>query len=297
MLFLKVLFISISIINISCSMYYLTNFHHDYPDARVINANCGDTISLSCRSESNTNHVQLSSTIPAMWFRLYENAYPQALILGDRQLIDDQRFMLRTLNNDRHLEIVGARKDDQGYYICKRGNTIRSSYNLTITTNSCINIIPNNLHVNINEAIRLVCRIRSPDAFNQQNLRVQWTRNDYPILNIAECLSNYSSIDDTLYEILTIRKARRTDTGIYTCRYGQLLTATAHIIVNQYSSASKSRRLISHITGNSSSLKPSSRTVTHNFIKVKYLSSNNREKKNFFFRNSTWFFPYQKILS
>jgi hypothetical protein len=69
-----------------------------------------------------------------MWFRLYENAYPQALILGDRQLIDDQRFMLRTQNNDRHLEIVGARKDDQGYYICKTGNTIRSSYNLTITS-------------------------------------------------------------------------------------------------------------------------------------------------------------------
>jgi hypothetical protein len=69
-----------------------------------------------------------------MWFRLYENAYPQALILGDRQLIDDQRFMLRTQNNDRHLEIVGARKDDEGYYICKTGNTIRSSYNLTITS-------------------------------------------------------------------------------------------------------------------------------------------------------------------
>jgi hypothetical protein len=69
-----------------------------------------------------------------MWFRLYENAYPQPLILGDRQLIDDQRFMLRTQNNDRHLEIVGARKDDQGYYICKTGNTIRSSYNLTITS-------------------------------------------------------------------------------------------------------------------------------------------------------------------
>ena len=67
-----------------------------------------------------------------MWFRLYENAYPQPLILGDRQLIDDQRFMLRTQNNDRHLEIVGARKDDQGYYLCKSGNEIQSSYNLTI---------------------------------------------------------------------------------------------------------------------------------------------------------------------
>lgn len=67
-----------------------------------------------------------------MWFRLYENAYPQALILGDRQLIDDQRFMLRTQHEYRHLEIFGVRKDDQGYYLCKSGNEIQSSYNLTI---------------------------------------------------------------------------------------------------------------------------------------------------------------------
>jgi hypothetical protein len=187
-----------------------------------------------------------------MWFRLYENAYPQPLILGDRQLIDDQRFMLRTQNNDRHLEIVGARKDDQGYYICKTGNTIRSSYNLTITSiiyiipsfsfilyylfflaNTCIDIVPNNSHVNLNEVIRLVCRIRSTDAFNEQNLHVEWTRNGYELRNIAECLSNYSSIDGTLYETLIVRKARKTDTGIYTCRYGPLLTATTHVIVNQ----------------------------------------------------------------
>ena len=68
-----------------------------------------------------------------MWFRLYENAYPQPLILGDRQLIDDQRFMLRTPHHsNRRLEIVGVRKDDQGYYLCKSGNEIQSSYNLTI---------------------------------------------------------------------------------------------------------------------------------------------------------------------
>ena len=187
--------------------------------------------------------------MPAMWFRLYENAYPQALILGDRQLIDDQRFMLRTQNNDRHLEIVGARKDDQGYYICKSGDTIRSSYNLTITSrfnvlerflltivyflaDTCIDIVPHTLNININEPIRLVCRIRSTDAFNEQNLRVQWTRNDYPLVNIAECLSNYSSTDGTLYETLIIRKARKSDTGIYKCYYGSLLTAKAHIIVH-----------------------------------------------------------------
>ncbi|CAF1587654.1 unnamed protein product [Rotaria magnacalcarata] len=256
MLLLKVLLISISTVNTLCSMYYLSNFHNDYPDAHVVHANCGDTVSLSCPEDSNTDHVSVSSTMPAMWFRLYENAYPQPLILGDRQLIDDQRFMLRTLNNDRHLEIIGARIDDQGYYICKRGNTIRSSYNLTITTNTCISITPNSLNVNINELIRLVCHIRSTDAFNEQNIRVQWTRNDYPILNIAECFSNYSSTDGTLYEILIIRKARKTDTGIYTCRYGDILTATSHVIIHQYPVGSKSRRLISQISGNSSSLKP-----------------------------------------
>ncbi|CAF1410715.1 unnamed protein product [Adineta steineri] len=262
MLLLKILWILIFIVlNISCSMYYLNDFHTDYPDAHVILANCGDTISLSCPTESDNDLIRSTSTIPAMWFRLYENAYPQALILGDRQLIDDQRFMLRTQNNDRHLEIVGARKDDQGYYICKTGTVIRSSYNLTIITNTCIDIIPNDIHVNINEAIRLICRIRSTDAFNEQNLRVQWTRNDYPLINIAESLTNYSSIDGTLYETLIIRKARKIDTGIYTCRYGEYLTATAHVIVNQYPGGSKSRRLISHITNNSSLLKASLRTV------------------------------------
>lgn len=87
--------------------------------------------------------------------------------------------------------------------------------------------------MNLNEAIHLVCQIRSTDAFNEQNIRVQWTRNNYPLINVAECLSNYSSIDDILYESLTIRKARQIDSGIYTCRYGQFLTATAHVIVNQ----------------------------------------------------------------
>ena len=67
-----------------------------------------------------------------MWFRLYENAYPQPLILGDRQLIDDQRFMPRLHNNDHRLEIGGVSKDDEGYYLCKSGNEIQISYNLTI---------------------------------------------------------------------------------------------------------------------------------------------------------------------
>jgi hypothetical protein len=36
-------------------MYYLTNFHADYPDAHVIIANCSGTISLSCQIESENN--------------------------------------------------------------------------------------------------------------------------------------------------------------------------------------------------------------------------------------------------
>jgi hypothetical protein len=36
-------------------MYYLTNFHADYPDAHIIIANCGDTVSLSCQMEIENN--------------------------------------------------------------------------------------------------------------------------------------------------------------------------------------------------------------------------------------------------
>ncbi len=36
-------------------MYYLRNFHVHYPDARIILANCGDTISLSCPIEPENN--------------------------------------------------------------------------------------------------------------------------------------------------------------------------------------------------------------------------------------------------
>lgn len=99
--------------------------------------------------------------------------------------------------------------------------------------NTCIDIVPNELHININEPIRLVCRIRSTDAFNEENLRVQWIRNNYRLVNIAECLSNYSSIDGTLYETLIIRKARKTDSGTYICQYGPSLSATTHVIVHQ----------------------------------------------------------------
>ncbi|CAF0957826.1 unnamed protein product [Adineta steineri] len=248
-------------------MYYLTNFHAHYPDARVIIANCGDTISLSCPSESE-NHASSSSLTPIMWFRLYENAYPQPLILGDRQLSDDQRFMLRTQNNDRHLEIVGIRKDDEGYYLCKSGN-IQSSYNITILSNTCIDIIPDHIHTNADEPIYLICRIRSIENSNEVNLQVEWTRNDYLLdNNMTESSSNYSSIDSILYETLTIKNATRNDTGIYRCRYGHDLTATAQVIVNQYPNGSKSRRLISQLGGNSSSSKASLRTVNSCFYIV-----------------------------
>jgi len=161
--------------------------------------------------------------------------------------------------------------------------------NFSNLAKSCIDIIPNELHVNPNEPIRLVCRIRPTDAFNEHNIRVQWTRNDFEIINIAECLSNYSSVDGTLYETLIIRKARKTDNGIYACRYGQLLTATSHVIVNQCkyvffsifyliitihyyffkdTGVGKSRRLISHASGNSSLSKASTRTVINVFYIV-----------------------------
>ena len=190
----------------------------------------------------------MSCKAPIMWFRLYENAYPQPLILGDRQLIDDQRFMLRSQNVDRHLEIIGVRKDDEGYYLCKSGNEIQSSYNLTILSkrkeiffcikyfplaNSCIEITPSHSHVTMDDPIQLNCRINSIEDPNEADLHVEWTRNDYLLNNVSESISNYSSIEKILYERLIIKNASRNDTGIYTCRYGQLLAATAQVIVNQ----------------------------------------------------------------
>ena len=93
-------------------------------------------------------------------------------------------------------------------------------------------------------------------------------------------MSNYSTNEGILYETLTIKQANLSDTGLYTCHYGEQLSANAHIIVNQcklmkrnisicYSfffpfsdpGGSKSRRLISQLRGNSSSSKASLRTV------------------------------------
>ncbi|CAF0774656.1 unnamed protein product [Rotaria sordida] len=262
---LKVFLILLFIINITYSMYYLTNFHAHYPDARVIIANCGDTIQLSCQTEIENNSL---SIVPIIWFRLYENAYPQPLILGDRQLIDDQRFIPRTQNNDHYLEIADVRKDDEGYYLCKSENGIQISYNLTILSNTCIDIVPNRICVTIDEPIHLMCRIHSMKNPNEVNLHVEWTRDNYLLDNLTEYISNDVSVDGILYETLLIKHASRNDTGIYTCRYGQMLIATAQVIVNQYPSGSKSRRLISQLRGNNSSSKASLRTVVSCFYIV-----------------------------
>ncbi|CAM4762380.1 unnamed protein product [Rotaria magnacalcarata] len=262
---LKVLLILPSIINITYSMYYLTNFHVDYPDAQIKTAKCGDTIRLSCVIENENNS---SSTVPIMWFRLYENAYPQPLILGNRQLIDDQRFMPRLHNNDHRLEISDVSKDDEGYYLCKSGNEIQISYNLTILSNTCIDISPDRICVTIDEPIHLLCRIHSIKNSNEVNLHVEWTRNNYLLDNLTEYISNYLSIGGILHERLLIKHATQNDTGIYTCRYGDMLTASAEVIINQHPGGSKSRRLISQLRGNNSSSKASLRTVVSCFYIV-----------------------------
>ncbi len=99
--------------------------------------------------------------------------------------------------------------------------------------NSCIDIIPNHVHISIDEPIHLVCRIHSIENSNEINFHVEWTRNDNLLNNITEFISNYSSIDRILYHTLIIKNANRTDTGIYKCQYGQILTAKSQVIVNQ----------------------------------------------------------------
>jgi hypothetical protein len=98
--------------------------------------------------------------------------------------------------------------------------------------NTCIDIIPNQIHITSDDPFQLICRVRSIENSNDDNLHVEWTRNDHLLSNITESISNYSSIDGVLYETLIIKNASRSDTGIYTCRYGQYLIATAKVIVN-----------------------------------------------------------------
>ena len=90
------------------------------------------------------------------------------------------------------------------------------------------------MHTNTDESFHLVCRIHSIENSRQVNLHVEWTRNDNLLDNdLTETNSNYSSTDGILYETLMIKNASRNDTGIYKCRYGDDLLATAQVIVNQ----------------------------------------------------------------
>jgi hypothetical protein len=98
--------------------------------------------------------------------------------------------------------------------------------------NSCIDIIPNHIHITVDEPIHLTCRIHSIENSKEVNFHVEWTRNDNLLNNITESISKYSSIDGILHDTLIIKNANLTDTGIYKCRYGQFLTATAQVIVN-----------------------------------------------------------------
>lgn len=43
-------------------MYVLTNFHANYPDARIVLANCGETVSLSCQNQSENNSSSMVGT-------------------------------------------------------------------------------------------------------------------------------------------------------------------------------------------------------------------------------------------
>lgn len=68
---------------------------------------------------------------------------------------------------------------------------------------------------------------------NEVLFQVQWTRNGQLFTNFTPTISNYSSNDGIFYDTLTIPNASRNDTGLYECQYGEYLTATAQVIVNQ----------------------------------------------------------------
>ena len=74
-------------------------------------------------------------------------------------------------------------------------------------------------------------------------LPVQWTHDDHPLGNLTESFANSSFVDGVAYETLVIPKASRTDAGTYACRYGEQLTASAHIIVNHCESYARCHRL------------------------------------------------------
>lgn len=103
-----------------------------------------------------------------------------------------------------------------------------------LLANSCIDITPESVHTTVDESIQLICRIHSFENSNQVNFHVEWTRNGKVLNNVNQpTISNYSATDGILSDTLTIKNVHRNDTGIYQCRYGEYLTATAQVIVNQ----------------------------------------------------------------
>ncbi|CAF1589470.1 unnamed protein product, partial [Didymodactylos carnosus] len=191
------------------------------------------------------------------WFRLFDNAYPQPLFLGDKQLTDDERFMLRIQIGmrdntvHRNLEISQLYKGDEGYYICKAAKHIYASFNVTVRTSSCIDIVPSSTYVTIGDTFRLTCRIWGVEfirsIFHPHSLNIQWYRNEH-LLNMTTRTTQYSTRDSKTHDTLVINNAHQTDSGIYKCKYGWWNT-TAHVTV-AYNPV-KSRRLISQSTNNS----------------------------------------------
>ena len=115
----------------------------------------------------------------------------------------------------------------------KKENNINFKLFLSLA-NTCIDIVSNSSYVTVGEPIHLICRIRAIKNSNEVNLHVEWKRNDKLLpKNRNDITTNYSSINGILYGILVIKHANQTDTGIYQCQYGPLLTATFQIIVNQ----------------------------------------------------------------
>ncbi|CAF0730873.1 unnamed protein product [Didymodactylos carnosus] len=258
---------------LSClsNMFQLTNFHYEYPNAKFLLATCGSSIVLKCP-------IGVDNTSVTTWFRLFDNAYPQPLFLGDRQLTDDERFMLRVQSGTsdnivyRNLEISQLYKGDEGYYICKVAKHIHASFNVTVRTSSCIDIVPSSTYVTIGETFRLTCRVWGVEfirsIFPVNSFNVQWYRNEHP-LNMSTRTTMYSDHDSKTYDILVINNAHRSDTGIYKCRYGGWNT-TAHVTVTY--NPVKSRRLISQPAN-------SSACITANYL-TEILGTTSREMED-----------------
>ena len=82
--------------------------------------------------------------------------------------------------------------------------------------------------------MQLTCRIRTSENHSDNNkIYVQWTRNNHALKDGIDFMSNYSFADGIQYDVLLIQQVVLADSGSYECRYGELLSATATVIVNQ----------------------------------------------------------------